>query len=73
VYGVGWWVLGGLVLMPVLLGMPPLAPVMTAPMRPVALGSLAGHVVFGVILGAGFLALRGRPSSEQETAVRRVA
>jgi|SRR5919108_450376 hypothetical protein len=72
-YGLGWWVLGGLVLMPILLGMPPLAPVAMAPMRPVAMGSLVGHVVFGLILGVGFLVLRGRWSEEQATPVRRVA
>jgi hypothetical protein len=57
-YGLGWWVLGGLVLMPVLLGMPAFAPLAMAPMRPVALGSLIGHVLFGVVLGLGFVWLR---------------
>jgi hypothetical protein len=51
-YGLGWWVLGGLVLMPLFLGMPPFAPLRMAPMRPVAMGSLVGHVVYGVVLGA---------------------
>jgi hypothetical protein len=58
-YGVAWWVLGGLILMPVFLGMPVLAPIRMATMRPVALGSLVGHVLFGVILGAAFLPFRG--------------
>jgi hypothetical protein len=64
VYGVGWWVLGGLVLMPVMLGMAPFAPVMIAPMRPVALGSLVGHLVYGLILGGVFpiLSRSGRPA-----------
>ncbi len=52
-YGVGWWILGGLVLMPLLLGMPAFAPLMMEPMRPVAMGSLMGHVVYGLIQGAG--------------------
>ncbi len=52
-YGLGWWVLGGLILMPVLLGMPAFAPVLMAPMVPVALASLVGHLVYGVILGGG--------------------
>jgi uncharacterized membrane protein YagU involved in acid resistance len=52
-YGAAWWVLGGLVLMPVALGMPAFAPLMMAPMVPVAIGSLIGHLVFGLILGAG--------------------
>lgn len=53
-YGVIWWVLGGLILMPVLLGMAAFAPLMMAPMRPVAMGSLVGHLVFGLILGGAF-------------------
>jgi len=62
-YGVGWWVLGGLILMPVLLGMPAFAPLMMEPMRPVAVGSLLGHLVYGVILGAGYVWLTGRVST----------
>jgi hypothetical protein len=58
-YGVIWWVLGGLILMPMFLGMPALAPVRMPMMRPVAFASLMGHVLFGVILGAGFVRLRG--------------
>lgn len=38
--------LGGLVLMPVLLGMPAFAPIAMEPMRPVAMGSLVGHLVY---------------------------
>ena len=45
--------------MPMLLGMPAFAPLMTSMMRPVALASLMGHVLFGVILGVTFVALRG--------------
>jgi hypothetical protein len=52
-YGLGWWILGGLILMPLLLGMPAFAPLMMEPMRRVALGSLVGHLVYGLILGAG--------------------
>lgn len=54
-YGVAWWILGGLILMPVLLGMPAFAPLMMEPMRPVAMGSLMGHLMYGLILGAGFV------------------
>ena len=54
-YGVVWWVLGGLVLMPVLLGMPVFAPIAMEPMRPVAIGSLVGHLVYGVILGGAYV------------------
>lgn len=51
IYGVFWWVLGGLILMPVLLGMPAFASLRTPMMRPVAVSSLIGHLIFGVILG----------------------
>ena len=44
-YGFIWWILGGLVLMPVFLGMAPFAPLMMEPMRPVAMGSLIGHLI----------------------------
>jgi uncharacterized membrane protein YagU involved in acid resistance len=53
-YGFAWWILGGLVLMPLLLRMPAFAPLMMAPMRPVAMGSLMGHLVFGLVLGAAY-------------------
>ena len=58
-YGMAWWVLGGLILMPVFLGMPAFAPLRVPMMRPVAFASLMGHVMFGVILGAAFVPLRG--------------
>jgi hypothetical protein len=57
-YGFGWWILGGLILMPVFLGMPVFAPLMMPPMRMVAMGSLIGHLIFGLVLGAGFVWLR---------------
>jgi len=56
-YGIVWWILGALVLMPLFFGMPPFASLMMAPMRPVAMGSLVGHVLYGVILGVGYLLL----------------
>ena len=59
-YGFAWWILGGLVLMPLFLGMAPFAPVMMPPMRMVAMGSLVGHLVYGLILGGVFVALRHR-------------
>jgi hypothetical protein len=57
-YGVFWWVLGALILMPVLLGMPAFAPLTMPPMRMVAMGSLVGHLIFGLILGGVFVRLR---------------
>jgi hypothetical protein len=56
-WGLIWWVIGGLVLMPIALGMAPFAPLMMAPMRPVAMGSLMGHLVYGLILGAAYAAM----------------
>ena len=59
-YGVIWWVLGGLILMPVFLGMRPFTPLTM--MMPVAMGSLFGHVVYGMILGLLFVRLRALPA-----------
>ena len=39
------------------IGMSPFAPLMMAGMQSVAMGSLMGHLVFGVILGGVFVAL----------------
>jgi hypothetical protein len=55
-WGLVWWVVGGLVLMPIALGMAPFAPLMMAPMRPVAMGSLMGHLVYGLVLGGAYAA-----------------
>jgi len=60
VYGFAWWILGALILMPILLGMPAFAALRMAPMRSVAIGSLMGHLIFGVVLGVTFGWLRGR-------------
>jgi hypothetical protein len=69
IYGFIWWILGGLVLMPVFLGMPAFAPLMMAPMRIVAIGSLIGHIIFGLILGAGLVWLGRTTGKETEVAV----
>ena len=45
-YGIFWWVLGGLILMPAKLGMP------LFHFDTMAWQSLMGHVVFGMVLGA---------------------
>lgn len=61
-YGVGWWILGGLILMPVLLGMAPFAPLTMPEMRMIAVSSLIGHLVYGAVLGVGFAwFFRGAP------------
>lgn len=56
-WGLVWWVLGGLVLMPLLLGMPAFAALREPAMRPVAWGSLLGHLLFGLILGGIYVRL----------------
>jgi len=58
-YGFIWWLLGGLILMPLFLGMPAFAPLQMPMMRGTAMASLIGHLIFGVILGVLFLPLRG--------------
>jgi hypothetical protein len=58
VYGLAWWILGGLILMPVFLGMPAFAPLQMPPMRPVAMGSLMGHLAYGLVLGTATVWLR---------------
>lgn len=59
-YGFVWWILGGLILMPVLLGMPAFAPLMMPDMQPVAMGSLVGHLMYGLILAAVYVAMTRR-------------
>jgi hypothetical protein len=56
-YGFAWWVIGGLILMPVLLGMPAFAPLTMPAMRGVAMGSLIGHLMYGLTLGGLFVAM----------------
>lgn len=53
-YGIGWWVLGPLLLMPAKLGMPVFA------VDAMAGKSLMGHMIFGVVLGAVAAAVNRR-------------
>ncbi|MEP7199126.1 MAG: DUF6789 family protein [Chloroflexota bacterium] len=69
-YGFVWWILGGLILMPVLLGMPSFAPLLMPPMQMVAVGSLMGHMIFGVILGAAYAWLTQRRHALQTAPAR---
>ena len=57
-WGVVWWVVGALILMPLFLGMPVFAALRMPPMRPVAMGSLVGHLIYGLILGLAYARLR---------------
>lgn len=56
VYGVVWWVLGPLLIMPTLLGMTQ----MIFTVDSASLMSLVGHVLFGVVAAGVLLALRRR-------------
>ncbi|CAN5821345.1 hypothetical protein BH20GEM1_BH20GEM1_15810 [soil metagenome] len=56
-YGILLWVLGALVLMPLLLGMEIFAPLTMGPMRPGAWLSLAAHLLSGLLLGGAFALL----------------
>ncbi len=51
-YGVIWWILGPLVIMPVLMGMGPQFGMALSPMM---LMSLMGHLLYGVITGAVYV------------------
>ncbi|MEK7874553.1 MAG: hypothetical protein AAB502_11945 [Chloroflexota bacterium] len=57
IYGVAWWMIGGLIIMPVALGLPAFAPLTMPMMLPVAMGSLMGHMIYGVILGVAYVVL----------------
>lgn len=64
-YGFAWWIVGGLILMPIALGMAAFAPLTMAEMRGIGIGSLIGHLVYGMVLGAGFVILRKQQAGEK--------
>ncbi len=51
VYGIVWWVLGPLLIMPTVMSMPLFA-------VEAQTGSLFGHVIFGIILGISYWTMR---------------
>lgn len=52
VYGAVWWVLGPMVIMPTMMGMPmQFGAALTTPM----LMSLMGHLIYGAVTGLGFV------------------
>ena len=66
-YGAAWWIAAGLVLMPIVLGMPAFAPLTTAAMRGGAMVSLGAYLLSGLILGGAFVLLRPASSSLRTT------
>ena len=56
-YGLAWWIVNGLVILPALFGKVPLSSAAIDSTRPVALASLIEHVLYGVILGYVFAVL----------------
>lgn len=58
-YGIIWWVLGPLILMPLMLGMSN----MIFAINNDTLMSLVGHILFGVIMGVSYVALKERLAS----------
>lgn len=55
-YGIVWWVLGALIMMPLMLGMSQMVFVVGGPQWM----SLMGHIIFGVVMGALFVPLQKR-------------
>lgn len=61
-YGIVWWVLGALIIMPMWLGMPPRLHLNAAIN---ALPSLMGHLIYGVITGIVFNRIASRSTQNQ--------
>lgn len=59
-YGLAWWVLGPLLLMPLMMGM---GPQFANALSTQNLMSLLGHLIFGVVLGLTYAALVMRRAS----------
>jgi len=56
-YGFVWWILGPLVLMPIMLGM---GPQFASALTQMNLMSLMGHLMYGALLGGAFAMISGR-------------
>lgn len=61
VYGVVWWVLGPLLIMPAMMGMP------VFQLSQQSLMSLMGHLVYGIVLGLVFAGVRQSAERRQAT------
>jgi uncharacterized membrane protein len=66
-YGLAWWIVSGLLLIPALLGKVPLSSAALDAMKPVALASLVEHVLYGVVLGIVFALLATYVDRRHET------
>ena len=62
VHGAMWWVLGALLLMPLMMGMDAFPPIGEDQMM-----SLVGHLAYGLVLGLAFAVVRDRAGSSQDT------
>jgi len=69
-YGLAWWIVSSLFLIPALLAKVPLSSAVLAAMRPVAVASLIEHVVYGVILGFVFALLTTYVDRQRHHTVR---
>jgi hypothetical protein len=64
-YGVGWWIVTGLIVIPAALGVWPFSPFAVDRVRPVILPLLVGHAVYGGILGLVWSQITNRRSSRR--------
>jgi xanthosine utilization system XapX-like protein len=58
--GIVWWALGGFFMLPIFLGLSVFSASTLEPIGPVAVESLITQVIFGLVFGAVFVALRDR-------------
>src|SRR4051812_25127580 len=56
IYGLAWWVLGGLILMPLMMGFAGRVLYLSS----TSLIGLTGHLLFGVVTGTGYFLLKQR-------------
>lgn len=67
----GWWLLGGLFLMPVYMGLSLFSPQTIEPLRPVAMQSLFDHILFGLLFGGVYVALQSKARKAEVAEIRR--
>lgn len=64
-YGIGWWIITGLIVIPATLGVWPFSPYAVDRVRPVIFPLLLGHAVYGAVLGLVWSRITNRPSSRR--------